>query len=219
MYWLLDLDDTLASGPMTWALQDAIPRLIRDYNLAYTQDQLDDAILTAQRRSNQEYDPLTILHDFFVEMNWRTDLEQTLFNAVQTGYQPALFADALPFLQKLQALGQQAMVVSNNNRAPKWLTMLGIDSYITAVYTPKMFPDCQPKPNRQLWDVITEQHPHLRAADAVMVGDDPWSDGDFAERCGMKCWILDRLGRYQTLYAAKQYQWCASLLEIPLERG
>lgn len=187
MYWLLDFDDTLASGPMTWALHHAIPRMVADNHLTYTQPQLDGAILTAQRRSNQEFDPLPILHDFFIEMKWPLELQDGLMNDVQSGYQPELFADALPFLERLRHAGQQIIVVSNNNRAPKLVKALDLEQRIRAVYTPKMFSDCQPKPQRGLWDAVIQLHADIVNAGAVMVGDDPWSDGEFADNCELKC--------------------------------
>lgn len=216
MYWLLDFDDTIASGPMTWALDHAIPRLIAENHLTYTQSQLDSAMLKAQQRSNQEFDLLSIARDFFTEMNWSLELQDKLINDVLNGYQPELFPDVATFLERLRAAQQQIIIVSNNNRAPKFAKALNLDQQVTAIYTPKMFGDCQPKPKRGLWDAVNSLHKEIAETGAVMVGDDPWSDGEFADNCGLPCWIIDRLNRYQSLYKQKSYRWCSSLLDITI---
>ncbi|MBX3061559.1 MAG: HAD hydrolase-like protein [Anaerolineae bacterium] len=216
MYWLLDFDDTIASGPMTWALDHAIPRLIAEHRLRYTQSQLDSAVLRAQQRSNQEFDLLPIVRDFFTEMNWSPELQDRLINDVLNGYQPELFPEVSAFFERLRTAQHQIIIVSNNNRAPKLAKMLNIEQQVVGIYTPKMFSDCQPKPQRGLWDAVIIKHQDIADVGAVMIGDDPWSDGEFADNCGLECWIVDRLNRYQTLYKQKSYRWCSSLLDVAI---
>jgi FMN phosphatase YigB (HAD superfamily) len=106
----------------------------------------------------------------------------------------------------------------NNNYAPHIAEQLGIARHFAGIFTPKSCGGVRGKPQREMWDHLLAQrivadHP----ADMTgMVGDDPWSDGTFSERCNIPCWIVDRMDRFARLRADKPYRWAASLAEIGL---
>jgi FMN phosphatase YigB (HAD superfamily) len=213
-YWLLDFDDTLASGPVTWGLVHAFPKLIRDHALPVDDGIFRQAILRAQERSNTEFDPRPILHDLFLDLGWPAALEEPLLNDVAQNYRPELFPDAAPFLDRLRVEGCAVLVVSNNSRSAQLVSQLGLQSVIDRVFTPRFCPGTLPKPHRSLWDHLCTQFDDLTPDNAVMVGDDPWSDGAFAENAGVPCWIVDRGNRYSALVATRPYRWAISLLHI-----
>lgn len=214
LYWLLDFDDTLASGPVTWGLVHAFPKLIRDNGLTVDEHVFGQAILRAQERSNVEFDPRPILHDLFVELGWPASLEDRLFSDVVQNYRPELFPDVLPFLDRLRAEERKVYVVSNNPRSVQLIGLLGLQQAVAGVFTPKLCPGTQPKPHRSLWDYLCALFDDLTPDNAVIVGDDPWSDGAFSDNAGIPCWIVDRGNRYASLTAMKPYRWAASLLAI-----
>src|SRR5437763_1744939 len=126
MRWFIDFDDTLAIGPMTWALNHVVPSMIEEHKLPY------DA-------------------DLFLEQTLRAQQEANL------------------------GLGDDAVL-----------------------------------------DYIIKQHTIPADETYTIVGDDPWSDGSFADTCQINCWILDRLDRYARLYPGKTYRWVRSLDEITI---
>jgi FMN phosphatase YigB (HAD superfamily) len=90
-------------------------------------------------------------------------------------------------------------VISNNNRCPRIAAELGIAEYIEAFFTPRMHPGYRPKPDRSLFDAARLSATDIGPATAVMVGDDPWSDGALAGLVGLQCWLVDRRSRYDAL--------------------
>ena len=215
--WFLDFDDTLASGVTTWGLKYALPRLIDEYQLPYDPQQLQQAVLTAQEQSNLVIDPRPLIRDLFETLGWPQHLQAMLMNAVQSGYRPELFPDTIPFLQRLQNRAQPVYIISNNPATPDVVRHLGIVGYIRQIFTPKLCPGTQPKPHRSLWDYIVALDEELGRSTAVFVGDDPWSDGAFAEACGLPCWMVDRDERFVSLRAQTRLQWVGSLLDISID--
>ncbi|MBI5666387.1 MAG: HAD family hydrolase [Chloroflexi bacterium] len=214
--WFLDFDDTLATGATTWGIKYALPRLIEQHRLVYDEAALWQAILVAQEKANLITDPRPVVAELFETMGWPRDLLAELIQDVQTGYRPELFPDALPFLQQLQRRQQPVYVISNNPTAPQIAQRLGLSPYIRQVYTPQGCPGTQPKPDRSLWDFVLAANPEVKPLRAVIVGDDPWSDGAFAAACGLACWIVDREERFAGVdgrIAAKRVK---SLLDIPV---
>jgi HAD superfamily hydrolase (TIGR01549 family) len=211
MHWILDFDDTLALGPNTWAFQEVLPNLIKSHNLPFDAALYEEVMLTAQRRANEDEDEEMLLNYVFSSLNWDDSLKSQLIHRIYNEYQPALFPDTLAFLQTLQAHNQRVYLISNNNHADQLLKMLGIADVFTAVLSPKAHA-AKAKPHRALFDVLQAQH-DLRG-EIVMVGDDPWSDGRFADTCGIACWIVDRLGRFNSLHASYPYQWATTLADI-----
>ncbi len=214
--WFIDFDDTLATGSMTWALQSAFPKLIRQYQLPTDGDHLRRAVFVAQERSSRDVSPQQVVHELFETLAWPYELEQVLFEDMLTNYQPALFDDARTFLQRLQSLNKQVYILSNNPLSHKSVVRLEIDGYLAGIHTPSKYPGTLPKPHRSLWDVIVAAENQVTAENSAFVGDDPWTDGGFAENCGMACWIVDRQGRFADLDASVRYRRVSSLLDIPL---
>ena len=212
--WLLDFDDTLASGSITWGLSHAFPKMIRDNQLPFDDGRFRQAVLAAQARAIEAYDPKPILHELFEKMDWPFELETVFLDDIATHYQPELFADAMPFLNRLAENHADVFVISNNPITHDHVRELGIDRYIVEVLTPDSFEDGEPKPDPSMWLHIMDVKPEIRTSTAVMVGDDPWSDGVFAEKCGLTCWMIDRHGRFATMYGQTPYRWVRSLAEI-----
>ncbi|MCC6801982.1 MAG: HAD family hydrolase [Anaerolineae bacterium] len=214
--WLVDFDETLASGSITWAFQNTFPKFIREYNLQTDPARLREVMLELQERASRDPDPAPLLDDLFTTMGWRPELKQPLLKDVLSSYQPTLFDDTLPFLRALRNNDQRILVVSNNPRTPDQAHLLGIEPLVDRVVTPWTYPDALPKPHRSLWDQLIIQETRIDPQTAVVVGDDPWSDGEFAEACGLSCWIVDRLNRFEELCAQRQYLRVQKLLDITL---
>jgi FMN phosphatase YigB (HAD superfamily) len=216
MNWFLDFDDTLALGPITWALRDVFPRMITDNQLPFDEVKFNTIVLNAQQQANEaNADEAAILNDVFGAMGWPEHLKKWLVNEIYSGYKVALFDDALPFLRRLKT-GQHAIfLLSNNNHAPDMLHYLGIAEFFDSVYTPKLCADARAKPNRDMWDYILGQKA-LNGDGVALVGDDPWADGAFADDCRIQCWILDRMGRYAAIQDDKPYRFVGSFTEIEL---
>lgn len=214
MNWLLDFDDTLALGPITWALTHVIPRMVRENHLPFDEARFPQVVLKAQEASNAaNADEAEVVNYVFGSMGWPEHLKQWLVNEIYSGYQVALFEDTIPFLERLKASGQPVFLMSNNNHAPDMLHYLGIAGYFNALYTPKLCGGVRAKPSREMWDYVLSQN-ILDGGQVTIVGDDPWADGAFADDCRIDCWILDRMGRYESLYATMPYRFARSLSDI-----
>ena len=211
MYCLLDFDDTLAVGPNTWAFDVVLPQLIQERNLPYEKNLFDKVMLQAQEKgSNLDLDDAEVFNFVFESLNWTHDLRSELEQRVYREYQPALYPDTKPFLDKLKSDGHTLFVISNNNHAPALAQMFGIVEYFAGIYSPKLCENALPKPKRDMWDYVARQVTIDAKQDVWMIGDDPWADGAFAQACGHKCWILDRLGRYESLHEQFPFQWAAN---------
>jgi FMN phosphatase YigB (HAD superfamily) len=217
MYWILDFDDTLAVGPNTWALETVLPQLIKDRNLPYQKALFDKVILeTQEKANNHEIDDAEVFQFVFDSLSWPGDLRSELEQKVYKEYQPSLYADTKPFLEKLKAAEHTIIVISNNNHAPQIAEALGIADYFDAIYTPNLCDNAPPKPQRHMWDYVSQHEAIDTSEELWVVGDDPWSDGSFAEACGLMVWILDRLKRYESLYETMPYQWAETLTDITI---
>jgi FMN phosphatase YigB (HAD superfamily) len=215
--WILDFDDTLAVGPNTWALTVILPDIIAANNLTFDQTQFTEATLSAQEIANETNDDQAILDQMFRTLNWPTHLKQDLVTRMYSEYQPRLYDDTLPFLGRLKNEGHTILVISNNSYAPHIAQQLGIEQYFTGIFTPSNCGGVASKPDREMWDYVVAQGLIDTGVPTVVVGDDPWSEGAFADNCGHTCWVLDRLGRYSSLRARyPAYQWAASLDDIPV---
>lgn len=214
--WLLDFDETLASSGITWAFKDAIPKFAREHQMTYEEKHLASAMLVMQERASQTYDVDSLLHEFFELMNWTHDAQRQLLDDLWSNYRPTLFDDAKPFLERLKYSQQRVFVVSNNQRTPEQLKILGIDAYVQGVFTPDSCPNTQPKPHPSLWEYIAAQEADIDPPSTVVVGDDPWSDGKFADACKLTCWIIDRMNRFTDMRSQTPYFWVHSLSDIPV---
>ncbi|MFN8379851.1 MAG: HAD hydrolase-like protein [Anaerolineae bacterium] len=215
-HWFIDFDETLATGSLTWAQETAFPKLIKQYGLNDDPVLLDRALMVAQEESTRDHDPRRILDELFVTMQWPLDLASVLLTDIYTNYQPRVFDDALSLLERLQKAGRRAFVVSNNPVSGKFVTALGLGDRIETVFTPRTFKDIRPKPYRDVWDLITGMHPEITADNSVIVGDDPWADGEFAQNCGVRCYLVDRTGRFAQHTERFTFEWVRSLDDIRL---
>lgn len=212
--WLIDFDETLAVGSLTWALQYAFPKFIHDYQLEHDEVRLQQTMLALQERSRQEPDTPTLLAALFEKMDWPHSLQEQFLSDLRSSYRPILFADTQPFLERLAHNNRRVYVVSNNKRTPDHVKLLGLEEFINGVFTPHSCPDTQPKPHSSLWEYITKQHTEIDPHTTGIIGDDPWADGAFAEKCGLPCWIVDRAKRFSIMYEHKPYHWVKSLQDI-----
>ena len=212
--WFLDFDDTLATGPTTWGLNHALPKLIRQHQLAFDGERYAQAVLVAQERFARSPDMFAVLNDLFDDQGWPHSLQTALVEDIQTRYRPELFADALPFLHQLVAEGQNVFILSNNPAAPELARQLGIEPYIRQFFTPKACPGALPKPDKSLWSYVLSSLPGVAVENSIVIGDDPWADGAFAEQWGLVCWIVDRGNRFGALYPKNNHDRVASLLDI-----
>ncbi|MEP7288992.1 MAG: HAD family hydrolase [Chloroflexota bacterium] len=216
MHWLIDFDDTLAIGPTTWALSHVFPKMIRDNHLPYDADRFADAVIYGQRQGNQDVSDDVVIDDLFRTMNWPDTLKASLIEQIYKGYQPALFDDARPLLERLAAKSQTIYIVSNNNYAVQIAEQLGIAHYFAGMYTPKTCGGLRAKPQRDMWDYLLSHHEIESGQPVAIVGDDPWSDGAFADECNINCWIVDRMKRFDRLHVEHNYHWVSSLAEIEI---
>ena len=212
--WFLDFDDTLAKGGLTWALEVSLPNFIREHQLVYDEAHLKQTMLDLQQQASQNPNPMPLLHQLFVQVGWNTDLEMNLLNDINANYRPTLFEDTLPFLERLKANGQAIYVLSNNPTAPRLLEAVNLTSYITKVFTPKSFEGALRKPHRSMWDFILGAHDDITVENSVMVGNDPWTEGAFAQSCGLPIWLVDRTQRFTHLYDQSPFRWVGSLMDI-----
>lgn len=208
MEWFIDLDDTLTISPTTWAIQSVLPRLLRQHQLPYTDELLYEALLRSQEQAALAFDETQLIDTLFRLMGWSESVKAVLRQEVQDHYMPMLFEDARPFLQRMKAAGQHLYVVANNNQTPRIAEALGIAVYVDDIFTPQRCGAARGKPQREMWDFICKQ---VTSENPVMVGDDPWSDGAFADACDFPCVLVDRWDRYAHL---TQYYRCLSLSEI-----
>ena len=213
-HWVIDFDETLASGVITWALDFAFPKLIEEHRLPFDDAAFHAALMEAQERAARRADPRVLLRDLFTAMGWSAELEMPLMQDVMGSYRPTLFADALPFLQALRDREQTVFIVSNNPHSAAAVDALGIRPFVADVLTPKSAPDLAPKPDLSLWRLLTARYPEVRAETAVIVGDDPWSEGEFAAGCGARCWIVDRKGRFSDRREQFSVGWVRTLTEL-----
>jgi FMN phosphatase YigB (HAD superfamily) len=215
--WFIDFDDTLATGPTTWGLKYALPRLVQLNRLPFDKEHFAHAVLVAQERVAGSSDIRPALDELFDGMGWPHSLQQQLVDDLRTGYKPELFNDVLPFLQRLANSHKSVYVISNNPHAPELAQWLGIAQFILKYFTPKTCPGALPKPNASLWSYVLASGIRADNTNSIMIGDDPWSDGVFADKCGLSCWIIDRVDRFNNgRYTEKSYKWTQSLLDIPI---
>jgi len=159
-------------------------------------------VLRGQEQAAHGLGEMEILDTLFDDMGWTHHLKEQLVREVFDHYTPTLFEDALPFLQRMEGV----YILSNNNHAPDIAAYLGIAPHVKAFFTPKLTGVARGKPHRDLWDALLTT---CTVDEAVLIGDDPWSDGAFAITCGIDCYLLDRFG------AMTQYRRVKSLEAIP----
>lgn len=215
--WFLDFDDTLASGSTTWGWKHALPKLVRDHQLPFDRERFQRAAQAAQARVADSAALEPAIEQFFQTMGWPAALQKALIEDVLTAYEPELFADAVPFLDRLRAARHTIYIVSNNPRSVALAQRLGVAPYIARFFTPDAHADGLAKPDPRLWAHIVAAADGVTAQNSAVVGDDPWTDGAFAEQCDLACWLVDRDERFGALYGdSGRRRRVASLAEIPV---
>jgi|GEM_PF-1330034 len=214
MHWLIDFDDTLVNGPITYALQEVFPKFIREHGLPFDVDHFMQVVLQCQEIASQTGNDAVILQELFKAMNWSQDLQNTLLQDVFDHYMPTLFEDAVPFLERLKQEGHTLYIFSNNKHAGDLASQMNLAPYFDDVFTPKSCDVARGKPHLEMWDVLLQRGLFGDLREVTIIGDDPWSEGLFSERCGIQCWILDRMQRFSALYGSKPYRWAANLDEV-----
>lgn len=210
--WILDFDDTLVSGIITWGWTGAFPKLVADHGLEWDGDRFAGAMLVAQQAGSESPDASAIVDGLFQTMGWPIDLKLALFDDLQRNYGPKLYDDTLPFLQALR--GQNVFVISNNPRTERTIDYLDLSDYFTRVFTPANSPPCRPKPQADLWQRLIEEYPDVNTTNTLIVGDDPWSEALFGTACRVPSVIVDRFGRYGSLADQFDCQWITSLHDL-----
>ncbi len=191
-------------GPITWALDSVLPRLIAEHGLESDPRRLDAALLRGQEQAARGQNDMEILPVLFDEMGWDHRLIEPLAREVFEHYTPSLFDDTLPFLERVGGV----YVLSNNKHAPEIAADLGITPYVTEFFTPKLLGIERGKPHRELWDAVLKR---VSVDNPLLVGDNPWLDEAFAAACGIECCLVDRLDRFAALTSCRRVR---SLAEI-----
>ena len=215
-FWFLDLDETLATSVFSWGVHTAIPRLVKRHQLPFNEAIFNQEILVALKRSAHEFDQTVIGNEFFQSLGWSPTLLHELVDELNTDFKPNIFDDTIPFLEKLQKSNATVSIISNNHSAEKIVTALSIDTYVDHIFTPTQCNDSKPKPHADLWDCVKKTIDGIEDGMSIMIGDDPWADGGFSDRCNLQCWIIDRANRFESVRQNFEYQWVRSLLEIPI---
>ena len=217
-HWIIDFDETLGKSWDTWAMEVVFPQFIKEHQLAINFEELKQSLVAAQavNIANHEADAFFLVRGIFETMGWSQQLVSQFLQEVEANFLPDLFEDAIPFLKRLQEQQKKVYIVSNNHMSAKRAEYFGLLTYVEAVLTPHSFAGAPRKPDKAVWDALKSLYPNLSEESTVVVGDDPWSEGLFAEVCGLPCWIVDRNRRYQQLYATKPYQWVQTLDDIKL---
>lgn len=214
--WLVDFDETLATSSITWAFRDAIPKFAHNHQLTYDDHNLASVMFTMQERSTHSDDIDALIGEFFELMGWSLGAQKQLLDDLLSNYRPTLFDDSLGFLKRLKEANQRVLIVSNNVRTPDHVEMLGIGDYTEGVFTPMLFPGTKRKPHPSLWERIMIEVANIDPQSTIVVGDDPWSDGEFAVACRLSCWIVDRMNRFTAMKERTPYFWVSSLADIPI---
>jgi FMN phosphatase YigB (HAD superfamily) len=214
--WLVDFDETLASSSITWAFREAIPKFVREHQLTFDENTFASVALTMQERSSQSNDIDALLRDFFELMGWPLGAQHQLLDDLLSNYRPTLFDDTVEFLERLKSANQRVFIVSNNNRTPEHAELLRISGYADGVFTPNLVPGAKPKPHPSMWEHIASTVENIDPRSAIVIGDDPWSDGKFAEACNLPCWIVDRMNRFTAMRGQTPYFWVSTLADIPI---
>ncbi len=124
-----------------------------------------------------------------------------------------VFADTLPALDELTALGVRLGVVSNwSENLPQLLEGLGLTRYFEVIVVSAVVGAT--KPDRGIFRHAL-QRLGATPADALHVGDHPINDVAGARRCGLTALWLDRAGQHAGSGAAGLPGTIATLEEIP----
>src|ERR1700753_4363058 len=152
MNWLIDFDDTLVNGPITYALHEVFPEFIIEHDLPFDAEHFMRVVLQCQEIASQTGNEGVILQELFEAMGWSQDLQNTLLQDVFDHYTPTLFEDSVPFLERLTQEGHTLYILSNNKHAGDIAAQMDLAPYFTDVFTPKSCGVAQGKPYPEIWD-------------------------------------------------------------------
>src|SRR5690606_31743596 len=99
---LLDFDDTLVFGPLTWGIGTFLPEVMARHGLTPDRARLNAAVLAAQEMAAAHFDDDAILSHFLAGMDWPKELWDDLAAGMRAEFAFALFDDTLPFLLRLR---------------------------------------------------------------------------------------------------------------------
>lgn len=216
-YYLLDFDETLVTSTITWGLEHSVPKLIQKYDLNLDEAMFSKLVIEAIKRTSAGDDVSTVAQDIFVKMNWQPSLYTELLNDVMSNYKPRVFDDVLPFLTMLRQAQKKVVIVSNNPRTAKTIPLLNLSPFFDAVVTPMDCMDQVHKPDIRMWDCVQGIIEINDLSDCLMIGDDPWSDAEFALRVGINYILVDRKSRFTSMPDYERFQWVKSLKDIAID--
>jgi FMN phosphatase YigB (HAD superfamily) len=193
--YLIDLDDTLIKGPITFAFDVVIPKLIETYQLPFDEENFKVASLLAQK-AGRDATGVDTMHELFEMMHWPNDLKSVLESEVFSKWVPELFPDTLPFLTRAKSRQIPVILFSNNNHAPDIATKLGIMPYLNGIFTPRICNVARGKPHLDMWNTLPTE---ITQSNPTLIGDDPYSDGEFSDAAKCKLILLDRRKRFQDM--------------------
>lgn len=192
--WLLDLDDTLQVGPLSWAAVNVLPEMARQLDRPLDPMRFEEGYARAQDLFNAGADDSMLAEALFRALDWPLALLPTVIERFHRDYRPALFDDTLAFLDNLTTRGCALYILSNNKHAPYVVDALRLGQYFTEILTPKTC-GVTGKPTPALWHSL-QTRTGFTAAETVVVGNNLRTDGAFSKNCGLDCIIVDRYNRY-----------------------
>jgi FMN phosphatase YigB (HAD superfamily) len=196
--WLLDLDDTLQVGPLSWASLYVFPDIIAQTGIKPEKAVFEAAFARAHQLYNAGHTNDAMSDDFFRQIGWSPDLRTGVLERFASEYKPALFDDTRRFLDWTTLRGDKLYMTANNKWARAICGSLGISDYFAAILTPADL-NVARKPDAAMWEHLKTQHGLTGGADTVVVGNELIFDSAFAKNCGLECIIVDRFDRFEDM--------------------
>jgi len=192
--WLLDMDDTLLVGPLSWASVNVFPGIAQQLNRPIDPEAFERGYIRSQNVFSEGGDDTAVAEALFAPLGWPKELIPDAARRFREEYRPALFDDTVAFLDRLASRGYSTYVLSNNSHSSMFAEALRIRSYFKDILTPK---GCglRGKPTPELWEYLKGRTGAVED-ETVLVGNNLQTDGKFSENCGLDCIIVDRFGRY-----------------------
>jgi FMN phosphatase YigB (HAD superfamily) len=193
--WLLDLDDTLQVGPLSWATVHIFPEIIAQTGIKPERATFEAAYARAQEIYNAGGSNEVLGDEFFQILGWPVALKTAIIERFTKEYQPALFEDTPAFLDWAAGRGDRLYITANNKWARSVCQLLGISHYFAEILTPADS-GVSGKPSPAMWEYLKARTGLTEDADVVLVGNNLTTDGAFARNCGLDCIIVDRYQRF-----------------------
>jgi FMN phosphatase YigB (HAD superfamily) len=209
--WLIDLDDTLQMGAVSWAEVYLFPEMIERTAIKPARATFAAALNRAQELYEAGKGNEVIGDQFFEMLGWPREMIAEILERFARDYRPALFDDTLAFLDWATARRDHLYLVSNNKQARPICDLLGITRYFAEILTPAEA-GVDGKPDPALWEYLKPRTQLPQHTEIVLVGNNLVTDGAFARSCGLDCIIVDRYNRFEVMPG--EYQKVSSLSEI-----